>query len=387
MSDSRTLDAAILGAGIAGSCLAILLARRGWKVALIDRQSFPRHKVCGEFLSPDAVEALVALGLEERLQSLRPAVIRSARLDFGSRNPVNAQLPGAAWGISRYALDAALHDEARLAGADVATGTAVGAVRLWDGGYELDMKRGAAQVSIRSRSVIGAWGGNGRIPDMPGAQRRRLSPCPYVGVKTHLSGIELDGELELYFFAGGYLGLSSAGDGIVNAAALLDQRSFRHVPSTVTGWLEAAGQRNPRLARRIAEARPAGGTQTAVAPVRLFDPPLAWNGIPLIGDACVTIPPLCGDGMSMAIRSAQLCAISADRCLRSQTTQEQWKIEYTKAIDRHFRHPLRWGRLLQRVAGNPSFTILAAAAAGRLPSVVARLVKATRLGKTEVLPW
>ncbi|SFJ47980.1 Dehydrogenase (flavoprotein) [Paenibacillus sp. UNC496MF] len=383
----ETIDVAILGAGIAGSCMAVLLARRGWKVVLIDRRSFPRHKTCGEFLSPEAVGSLIALGMEPRLRTLRPSIFHRARLVTGSRASIIVQLPGAAWGINRYDLDEALHEEARLEGAEVATETAVSAIRLRSGGYELVTKRGAELTAIRPRAVIGAWGGNGHVAEMPDARRGRPAPCPYVGVKTHLSGIKADGELELYFFKGGYMGLSSAGDGIVNAAALLDKRAFRSMPVSVNGWLEAAGALNPRLARRLAEARPVTGTHAAVAPVRLFDAPLAWNGIPLIGDACVTIPPLCGDGMSMAIRSAQLCAIGADRYLRGETTLEEWEASYVMAISRQFRGPLRWGRLLQRTAGNPSFAMLAAAVASRLPGVVNRLVKATRLGKMDDLPW
>ncbi|QHW34877.1 NAD(P)/FAD-dependent oxidoreductase [Paenibacillus rhizovicinus] len=385
------IDTAILGGGIAGSCMAILLARRGWKVALIDRRTFPRHKVCGEFLSPEAVDALVALGLGDRLQALRPAVVQRARLVFESGASIPVQLPGAAWGISRFSLDEALHEEARLAGAEVVTGTAVAAIHTrgdkYATEYELETKRGDKQAWIRSRAVIGAWGGNGHVLNFPGVQRSRPAPCPYIGVKSHLSCIEADGELELYFFKGGYLGLSSIGEGIVNAAALLDQSSFRPIPAAVNDWLEAAGARHPQLARRISKARPVTGTQTAVAPVRLFDDPLTWNGIPLIGDACVTIPPLCGDGMSMAIRSAQLCAVSADRYLRGDTSLQQWKFDYTKAITRHFRGPLRWGRVLQRALGNQQITTLGTVAASRLPGIVNRLMKATRLRNTDILPW
>ncbi|QNK58650.1 NAD(P)/FAD-dependent oxidoreductase [Paenibacillus sp. PAMC21692] len=386
MSDRGTLDVAILGAGIAGSCMAILMARRGWKVALIDRRTFPRHKVCGEFLSPEAVDSLIALGLGDCLQSLGPAVIGRARLILGNGASIVAPLPGPAWGISRYRLDEALHEEARLAGAEVVTETAVAAAHLASDGYELQTRQGAKSAPIRSRTVIGAWGGNGRVPDFPDAVRRRPAPCPYMGIKMHVSGIEMDGDLELYFFEGGYLGLSSAGQGIVNAAALLDKRAFRHSPSTVIGWLKEAEARHPALARRMEEALPLEESQAAIAPVRLYDAPLAWNGIPLIGDACVTIPPLCGDGMSMAIRSAELCAESADLFLRGEATREQWRRDYEGAIARQFRGPLRWGRLLQRTAGHPAFSMLAATAASRLPGVVRQLVKATRLGKMNTPP-
>lgn len=389
MNGRETVDVVILGAGIAGSCMAILLARRGWKVALLDRRAFPRHKTCGEFLSPEAVGSLIALGLEERLRALEPAVIRHARLHFAGGASVGVPLPGIGWGISRYELDGALHDEARLAGAEVADGTAVTAIARLGDGYELAFKRAGVHSALRARTAIGAWGGNGAPANVPDARDLHAAYCPYLGVKTHLTGCrtEEDDRLDMYFFDGGYVGLSSAGNGIVNAAALLDARSFKRRESTVVGWLTAAGGRNARLALRLEGAVPVAGSQAAVSPVRVYGEPLPWNGVPLIGDACVTIPPLCGDGMSMAIRSAQLCAIQADRFLRGEAALEQWETEYSAAVRRQFRGPLRWGRLLQRAADDRRLTKLAAASAALVPGIVGRLAKATRLGEGDALPW
>jgi len=380
MDGTIKFDAAIIGAGIAGSSLAKALADRGWHVLLLDKRSFPRHKVCGEFLSPESIGMLSALGLAERIRELQPAVIRASRLEAYGGTAIRVPLPGSAWGLSRYALDAALHDEARRAGAEVATGTGVTAIRRDGyGGYELELKRDGHSSFVSARAAIGAWGGNGRVPGIGGAERTKAGAAPHMGVKTHYAGIETAEEVELYFFKGGYLGLSPAGDGIVNGAALLDRRSVRTAPASVQGWLDIARARCPALDRRLAGARPVPDSHAAVAPVRLYGRPVAWDGIPLVGDACATIPPLCGDGMSMALRAAQLCAVSADRWLKGELSVPEWEASYTRAIQREFGGPLRWGSLLQRVSSHPAICRLAMGAAARMPALASRLVGATRL--------
>ncbi|MDG0812629.1 NAD(P)/FAD-dependent oxidoreductase [Cohnella rhizosphaerae] len=137
--------------------------------------------------------------------------------------------------------------------------------------------------------------------------------------------------------------MSPAGGGIVNAAALFDRSACREAPTAVQGWLDLARARCPALARRLAGAAPVPGTQAAVAPVRLYAKPTPWDGVPLVGDACAAIPPLCGDGMSMALRAAQLCAASAERYLCGALSLSEWEEAYALAIRGAFSGPLRWG--------------------------------------------
>ncbi|MDI4645983.1 NAD(P)/FAD-dependent oxidoreductase [Cohnella hashimotonis] len=377
----EAVDVAIIGAGIAGSSLAKALADRGRSVLLIDRKGFPRHKVCGEFLSPESIGILSELGFASALKSLEPAEIRAARIHAFGSAPLYIRLPGVAWGLSRFALDEALHREARMAGVEVATGTTVSSMRREAEGCSLNILRGGEAITVRARAVIGAWGGGGRLSVLTGAQRRnKPASSPYLGVKMHFTGIEARDEVELYFFDGGYLGLSPASNGIVNAAALLDRRTVRDAPTVVQGWLELARSRSQALDLRLSGALPVSGTHAAIAPVRLYARPVPWDGIPLVGDACATIPPLCGDGMSMALRAAQLCAMSAERYLCGELSLQEWEEAYARAIRSEFSGPLRWGNLLQRAAGRPLLARTALSAARCMPALGRRLVQATRLG-------
>ena len=138
--------------------------------------------------------------------------------------------------------------------------------------------------------------------------------------------------IEMYFFRGGYLGLCPIEDGSVNAAALLSRSEFAKAGKSVLSILEAAVQRNRRLAARLAAAVPSPGTQAAIAPVYLQRKPAPWDGFPRLGDSAAMIAPLCGDGMSMALRSAALCAPLADSYLRGNLSLQDWEQRFTQAI-------------------------------------------------------
>jgi len=375
---TRILDAAVLGAGIAGSSLAKALADKGWETLLLDRQSFPRHKVCGEFLSPEAQGTLQALGLSETVKALAPSLIERIRLIFENGAEVNITLPNAAWGISRYSLDAALHLAAQQSGARLQTGTTVTAVRPSDLGYAIETKQNGKISSFEARSVIAAWGAN-KHAGLPGYREPHAAKPSYMGVKSHFRGIPMEPVVELYFFRGGYLGLCPVEDGLVNASALLARDSFANAGKTILTIMNAAARRNPRLNEKLAFAEPVHGSQAAVAPVHLNHKSLAWDRLPLLGDAATMIPPLCGDGMSMALRSAALCAPLADRYLNGNFSMAGWQQAYTRAIKREFEGPLRWGSFLQWLFHMPSVSHWLPNAARIAPPLAQGIVRATRL--------
>ncbi|OME77714.1 monooxygenase [Paenibacillus sp. FSL A5-0031] len=375
---TRILDAAVLGAGIAGSSLAKALADKGWETLLLDRQSFPRHKVCGEFLSPEAQGTLQVLGLSESIKALGPSLIERIRLIFENGAEINIPLSSAAWGLSRYSLDAALHQAAQQAGAKLQTGTTVTAVKATDFGYSIETKQNGKFSSVEARTVIAAWGAN-KHAGLPGYKQHQTAKPSYMGVKSHFRGIAMEPVVELYFFRGGYLGLCPVEDGLVNASALLARDSFADAGKTILGIMKAAARRNSRLHEKLALGESVQGSQAAVAPVHLNHKPHAWDQLPLLGDAGAMIPPLCGDGMSMALRSAALCAPLADRYLNGSLTMADWQLAYIRAIKREFEGPLRWGSFLQWLFHMPTVSSWLPNAARIAPPLAQGLVRATRL--------
>lgn len=379
----RILDAAVLGAGIAGSSMAKALADRGWDTALLDRQSFPRHKVCGEFLSPESQSTLHSFGLLEPALLLRPSCIERVRLIFENGAEIEIPLPGAALGVSRYSLDTALHLAAEKSGVQLHTATTVTSVSTCGEGYLIETKREGEREIFQAKVVIAAWGANRRA-GLPGFRPGSAAGQSHIGVKTHYQGVDMEPVIELYFFPGGYLGICPIEGGLVNAAALLNREAYRNADKTVLGMIAAAARANPKLDKKLTNAVPVPGTQAAVAPVDLKRKPLAWDMIPQIGDAAMMIPPLCGDGMSMALRSARLCTPLADSYLRGELSLAGWQHEYSRSIYREFKRPLRWGRFLQWLFGVPVMPWLLPGAAQLAPGLAARLVQATRLKPTDL---
>lgn len=375
---ARMVDAAVLGGGLAGSSLAKSLAEKGWDTALLDRSSFPRHKVCGEFLSPESASTLQSFGLLETVKALRPALIERIRLIFANGTHIELPLPSSAFGISRYSLDTALHQAAQQSGARLQTGTTVTAVHPIIGGYVIETKQGGEISALKARTVIAAWGANQRS-DLPGYRQEGKTKHAYMGVKSHFQGIKMEPVIELYFFPGGYLGLCPIEGGLVNASALLKRDAFMHMGKSILAILDAAVQRNSRLYEKLKEAAPVAGTQVAVAPVHLHRKLQAWDTIPLAGDALSMIPPLCGDGMSMALRSAAICAPHADRFLQGDISLSGWQQAYASELQKEFEGPLRWGSLLQRLFEMPLVSGLLPSAARLAPRLAEGLVQATRL--------
>jgi flavin-dependent dehydrogenase len=373
------VDVAVLGAGLAGSSAAKALADKGWETLLLDRQSFPRHKVCGEFLSPESQSTLQALGIGDSIAGLGHSELERVRLIFENGAEVDIALPSKAWGVSRYSLDAALHQAAAQAGAKLLTGRTVTAVRAADhGGFHIQTKQGSEVGSIEARAVIAAWGASQRT-ELAGYRVQPTSKPSYIGVKSHFRGIAMEPVVELYFFRGGYLGLCPVEDGLVNASALLERGAVVNTGKTIVTILSGAAQRNKRLYEKLKHAEPVLGSQAAVAPVHLNRKLLSWDQLPLLGDTAGMIPPLCGDGMSMALRSAALCVPLADRYLRGQLSLVDWELAYTQQINREFKGPLRWGAFLQWLFGMTAVTDWLPYGARIAPGIAQGLWQATRL--------
>jgi flavin-dependent dehydrogenase len=370
-------DAAIVGAGVAGGSIACVLAEMGWDVILLERQSAPGHKVCGEFLSPEAMGTLAAMGLAGVVLSLNPSRIDSVLLTSSEGSALDIPLPGTALGVSRIRLDGALLAAAREKKADVRTGFTVTSVSFAERSFRIEARHPDGPQSIEARTVIGAWG---RSPDVRLADRRqRAFHHPYVGVKTHYEGIRMGQVVELYFFPGGYFGVSPIEGNRVNAAGLLTRQAFHRAGKRIADAVQAAACLNPAFARRLFSVRPVAGTEKAVSPVQISRRPFAWDRVAHIGDAAVTIPPLCGDGMAMALRSAELCANFADRHLRGKMALNEWRSKYARALQQEFARPLKWGNILQLLLGNTHMAPRLFRLGKWSPDLASRLVRLTRL--------
>jgi len=370
-------DVIILGAGPAGSSIAHLLAGQGWDVLLIEQHHFPRHKVCGEFLSPEAQFSLRAMGLYQAVEALSPALIERARLVSPAGLAAAMALPGQAWGISRFALDASLAAAAQKSGAETQFGVTATRIIPIEKGYEVVLRSKSGATTLRARAVLAACGRHSGPGLPPQATSGRTA---HVGLKGHYEGVMMPPQVELFFFPGGYAGVGPIEGGRVNLCLLASPTVLARAGKGVSSMLAWVVKQNHKLARRLAGGRLLPGTEVAVAPVDTHRPAAPWAGLACLGDTAVMIPPLCGDGMAMALRSAELCAPLAHDFLAGRLLLAGWAAAYRAAWQAEFGQAVRLGRYLQTLLSAPILSE-ALLGLGRLfPPLAEVLVRATRSG-------
>lgn len=379
-----THDVVILGAGPAGSTLAAVLGRLGWDVVLLERRNFPHHKVCGEFLSPESQASLQAMGLHAMVAGLKPALITRAKLVSPAGIAVQTTLPGCAWGLSRFALDDTLARAAQKYGVDLRSNITATAIHQTTGGFEVALRSRSGAETIQARAVIAACGRysvSGLPPYRQSNQaqlRRSQQSRALIGVKCHYEGMVMPAQTELFFFPGGYAGINRIEGGRVNLCLLTTPAAFARAGQSIGAICQAVARWNPALGRRLAGGHILPETGVAVAPVDLNRPASPWAGVPCLGDTAVMIPPLCGDGIAMALRSAELCASLAHGFLQEHLSLTDWQAAYQTSWHAEFDRPVRVGRMLQAILNRPLLSDAFMGLGRLMPWFVTTLVQATR---------
>jgi flavin-dependent dehydrogenase len=291
----------IVGGGLAGGAVAALLAQAGARPLVLERESEPRDKICGEFLSTEAQAHLSAIGLD--VTRLGGAPIGGVRLIAGRRR-VEARLPFAALGLTRRRLDEALLSHAARLGAGVERGVSVRDVS--PGQLE------TSQGSLRAPTLLLASGKH----DVRGARRDTAGAIlGMIGFKSYFRLSErmraaLEGFVEVVFFDGGYAGLQLVEGGVANLCLLVRHGRFEAAGRNWPALLEDL-RREPHLARRLGDA-----VELSARPLTISDVPYGFvhhgandpAGLFRLGDQAAVIPSFCGDGMSIALHSARLAA-------------------------------------------------------------------------------
>ena len=322
--DRKTFEVAIAGAGLAGASLALRLASRGVKVALLDPSTFPRDKVCGEFLSPECWGILERMGLSDEVSRSGYHAIRSVRLSTPGGREIVADvmgrdgLPGI--GLSRSTLDDLIVRRARAAGVEVFEGTRVGGPILEAGRVVGVLAKGAGPIEIRAPITVASDGRHSGLVKQTGRTRGRSRLRPRLfGLKRHLAVADPDaaehpGTVGLHLIRGGYGGTCRIEDGSTNLCALLPESVVKERRGDLDRVaLECLG-RNPILARLLASSEPAGEWK-AVAGVRVQVSTPERPGILYAGDGQGTVDPLGGQGMTMAFLGAELVRPFVERGL------------------------------------------------------------------------
>lgn len=294
----------ILGGGVAGCAASIALARKGRSVTLIEREITSRHKVCGEFLSGEALEDLHALGID--VASLGAVPINHVRL-AAARRAAEAPLPFPAASLTRKTLDTALIAEAVSAGVRVERGRSVQALartasNVWQATLDDGTTREAPTVFLATGKH-----------DLRGHTRPK-DPHQWVAFKMYyrLSAAQtadLADASELTLYSGGYGGIQPVEDGITNFCCVMQRRYFARAGLRWESLIAHMQQDCPHLAMRLAGAEPLLAKPIAVTHIPYgYIRRTTEDGLYCIGDQAAVIPSFTGDGISIALHTARSAA-------------------------------------------------------------------------------
>ena len=357
------VDVAIVGSGPAGSTLAAILARRGVSVALIDRDDFPRDKLCGEFLSYDALPILDRLGVRFDAPAIgRCRVVarhRTYEFDF----------PAPARGVSRLVLDDLLFRTAVAAGARSFAGWTATSLD------PLTIERTNERQTIDAKVVVGAWGRWGRFDAQLGRGFVRDRSHRSFGFKRHYRATNSEPVIELYSFRGGYLGVSPIENGQTNICGLVHASRLSGLKGRWDSFIETIRGEEEKLEALYARHEPAQDGFLSSEPVIFRARSPVERAVFMIGDASGIVDPLTGNGMAMAIQSA---AVAAPHVLRAVGGKRD-EAAYRQAHAEFFGRRIRWSRRVAMILSRPAL-LDAALGFVRSPAAGRFLLTHTRAG-------
>jgi flavin-dependent dehydrogenase len=364
-------DAVIVGGGVAGCSAAIHLADRGLSVLALEQSSYPAKKLCGEFLSTEASGYLDRLGVLGDLKRAGATDIESFRIVSTSGARVAGTLPVPAIGISRTVLDATLARRARQVGATVLEGARVDKISgdLREG-FELSSSHG----DYRARTVFGAFGKRSRMYECLGMLHGKEG---HVAFKGHFAGWFQRATIEVFSFPGGYIGFAPIEQGLVNGCLLATRSTLLAANGSADTLIAKAAEQNLALGERLAAVERVG-PMVGCSQISLRRHPTFAQDICMIGDTAGMIAPLCGDGMSMAMRSAEIASVCAEEFLRGGSDPGRFRQSYARAWSREFTWRMTVGSMLQAVALCAPLADTAVRAAVAAPGVAHALIRATR---------
>lgn len=377
MTSRQHFDVAIIGAGLAGSAAATLLADRGWRVALFERHRYPHDKVCGEFLSPETEPIFRRLAVWSELEALHPPRLTEVLITAPDGASFRARLPGGATGLSRLRLDPLLAARAVRAGADFRDGTPVISVAgSLDEGFALTLRStDGREHTLRARAVLGAWGKRATL-DRALARPFFRRHHPFLALKAHHVKVQTGPRVELHGFDGGYVGLAAIEDGRTNICLLATEAAFAAAGRTPDGLFKQMARQNPTIAGRLSGAERVGDL-LAVSQIPFGPKSPVEHDILMLGDSAESISPLAGDGMAMALRSAELVAPLVHDFLETGDAGALMA-GYSSAWTHEFRTRLRLGRLIQPLFLRPHLLSLGLRLVRLVPPLGTHLILATR---------
>ena len=365
IKQSNDYDVLIIGAGPAGAVTAYYLAQAGYKVCLVDKQSFPRDKVCGDFVGPVGLVELLRLGITRDVVYQQSNKIGHASLFLDGDElvsapiPVLSDLPPFGRVIPRLQLDQWIFDAAVKAGAEFMGGYRVKDVQQSNGSVVAVVERGKKTSYLRARLLIGADGSNSIVA----RNLRGYSPPDQdriVAVRAYYENVTGPYERCDLYFSGdsfpGYCWLFPTGEGTANVGVGVASKTVPDGKRALKSLLQQLVKEDKTLSQRLRHARLV--TKVTGWPLTTYDHrlPIVWDRVMLTGDAAGLINPLNGEGIQYALLSGRWAAYYAIQGLYHDQLSAQYLSHYARTVEQELRYDMAISNMIVQLIRNRTLT-------------------------------
>ena len=334
----------IVGGGLAGLTAALHLLKNNCQVLLIEKQTYPKHKVCGEFISNEILPYLSYLDVD--IELLQPTHISKTSISTHDGDQISSDLSMGGFGVSRFALDFYLYKEMILKGGVVAHATVQNIVFEND---EFTLQTTENQY-FKSKIVLGCFGKRSSL-DLQMKRSFIQKKSPWLAVKAHYH-LPFDNDLvELHNFNGGYCGVSKVENNLVNICYLVQYEVFKQYKNIETFQKNVFAE-NPKLNAIFEQATLVFEKPLTISQISFEQKTQVENHVLMLGDTAGLIHPLCGNGMAMAIHSAKIASELCLDFLQNTINRGAFENEYKRRWNHAFKSRLRMGKWLSKILLN-----------------------------------
>jgi menaquinone-9 beta-reductase len=374
MSEGTTYDVAVIGGGLAGLALSIQSAKAGYKTILFEKENYPFHKVCGEYISFESWNFLESLGLP--LNEMRLPVIKNLLVTAPNGKKIEQFLPLGGFGISRYKLDSMLAELAKVAGVKLLDGTKVNEIGFQN---EIFNFQYSAQ-NVQSKIAVAAFGKRSNLDlkwkrDFVARKPNKLNN--YIGVKYHVKTDWPNDLIALHNFKNGYCGISQIEDGKFCLCYLTTAKNLEDSGNSIEEMERKILYHNTHLKNIFTHSEKLYSSPVTISQISFERKSLVRDHVLFIGDAAGMITPLCGNGMSMALHASKIAFEQIDRFLKNEISRKKMEENYSRHWQKQFSRRLRMGRLIQRFFGSPFLSNLLISSLRPFPFITRQLIKQT----------
>jgi flavin-dependent dehydrogenase len=362
MTDKH-FDIAIVGGGLAGLALSIQAAKAGYQTVLFEKEKYPFHKVCGEYISLESWDFLLSLGLP--LNDMQLPVIQHLNISSPNGKLFQQKLPLGGFGISRYTLDNELCKIAKQAGVEVLEETKVNEIVYINDRFKISAASKSSPPygggGWEGAVVCGSFGKRSNIDVKWNRNFIQLKPNKlnnYIGVKYHIKINYPANLISLHNFENGYCGISKIEDEKYCLCYLTTAENLKNSNNNIQQMEKEILFQNPHLKNIFSDSEFLYDVPLTISQISFNKKAQVENHMLMIGDAAGMITPLCGNGMSMALHGSKLAFHCIDAFLQNKITRIQMEEQYQHAWNKHFAKRVKTGRMIQQFFGKSIVTNL-----------------------------